>query len=167
MDKVPPQSAEGERGFLGDTHASRTTRAAIPAGPVLKGAGQGGGVFPLLRTLQQTESNACRSGGRAVGVPLFQLSGVCSGAQRAVALVHVWYRSLATAPEKGQGRWRELLLGDDPHEEQMRRADRAEGNAAKARRMRHEGARPGRREGRPLQAGPGEEGHFPQFYDAL
>jgi len=72
---------------------------------------------------------------------------------------------LAATADERQVRWRKFLLGDDPHEEDIRHADWVKGDAAKRHRMQHQEARPGRRRGRPLKAAPGQEGYFPQFYE--
>jgi putative transposase len=80
---------------------------------------------------------------------------------------NVWYRGLGATSEERQARWREFLLGDDPHEEEIRRGDWVEGDGAKRRRMQQEGAWPGRRRGRPRKAPLGEEGYFPQFYEGM
>lgn len=76
------------------------------------------------------------------------------------------YRSLVATAQERQGRWRTFLLADDPHAEDIRQEDLVEGDAAKRRRMQREGARPGRRRGRPLKAPHNQEGYFPQFYES-
>ena len=60
--------------------------------------------------------------------------------------------------------WREFLLGDDPHEEMVRRGDWTVGEDAYRRRMQHMATRPARRRGRPRQPPPGQGGLFPEFY---
>src|SRR5262249_28815217 len=78
---------------------------------------------------------------------------------------HVGYQALAVGPAERQACWRAFLLGSDPQEEEIGRGDWVEGSAAQRRRLQQEGARPARRRGRPRQAPPGQEGHFPQFYE--
>jgi putative transposase len=77
---------------------------------------------------------------------------------------NVWYRGLADDAALRQQRWREFLLGDDPHERVVRQGGWTIGDDGYRRRMQQAGARPGRRRGRPLKPPAGEEGYFPEFY---
>jgi putative transposase len=79
---------------------------------------------------------------------------------------NVWYQGLGGDPEARQGRWREFLLGDDPREAAVATADWVAGSDAERRRLYRPQARPARRRGRPRQAPAGQEGHFPEFYEA-
>jgi putative transposase len=74
---------------------------------------------------------------------------------------NVWYQGLGAEAGQRQERWREFLLGDDPHEELVRRGDWTVGPDSYRRRMERPGARPARRRGRPRKPPPGQEGYFP------
>jgi putative transposase len=64
-----------------------------------------------------------------------------------------WYRELASNPRVRQQRWREFLLGHDPREAVVARADWAVGDEAFRRRMAQRHGRPvPRPRGRPRQA---------------
>jgi putative transposase len=78
---------------------------------------------------------------------------------------NVWYQSLGSEPGVRQQRWREFLLGADPHEEVIRRGDWVLGNDGHRRRLQQCEARPARRRGRPRKPPPGQEGFFPEFYE--
>src|SRR5262249_51873137 len=80
---------------------------------------------------------------------------------------NVWYQALAASSAERRVCWRAFLLGDNPHEEEIRRGDWVEGSAAQRRRLQQEGARPARRRGWSRKAPPGQEGYFPQFYEAI
>jgi len=77
---------------------------------------------------------------------------------------NVWYQSLGSDAQERQQRWREFLLGDDPHEELVRRGDWVIGDEAYGRRLQRTAARPTRRRGRPRKPPPGQEGFVPEFY---
>jgi hypothetical protein len=86
------------------------------------------------------------------------------GAANPLLSYNVWYQSLAADAAGRQQRWREFLLGDDPHEELARRGDWTVGDDSFRRRMQHTAARPARRRGQPRKPPPGEEGLFPESY---
>jgi putative transposase len=88
------------------------------------------------------------------------------GSEVALLSYNVWYRDLGRDPEARQQRWREFLLGDDPNEEVVQRGDWILGSDDYRRRMQQPEARPGRRQGRPRKPPPGQEGYFPEFYEA-
>jgi hypothetical protein len=83
------------------------------------------------------------------------------------SIYNVWYRDLGPDGMRRQQRWREFLLGEDPHEDAVRRGDWIEGSENYRRRMQRAEARPTRRRGRPRKPPPGQEGFFPEFYEAI
>jgi putative transposase len=87
------------------------------------------------------------------------------GVQDDLLSYNVWYRDLGPDATRQQQRWREFLLGEDPHEEAIRHGDWIEGREAYRRRMQRAEARPARRHGRPCKPPPGQEGFFPEFYE--
>jgi putative transposase len=93
-------------------------------------------------------------------------SAYALGVEQALLSYNVWYQDLAPDATRRQQRWREFLLGDDPQEDAIRRVDWVEGSEAYRRRMQRAEARPARRRGRPRKPPPGQEGYFPEFYEA-
>jgi putative transposase len=87
------------------------------------------------------------------------------GVQDSLLSYNVWYRDLGPDAPRRQQRWREFLLGEDPHEEAIRGGDWIEGSEAYRRRMQRAEARPARRRGRPRKPPLGQEGFFPEFYE--
>jgi hypothetical protein len=73
---------------------------------------------------------------------------------------NVWYQSLGADAGQRQQRWREFLLGDDPHEELVRGGNWIVGDEAFRRRMQQSAARPARRRGRSRKAPHNQEGVF-------
>jgi putative transposase len=86
------------------------------------------------------------------------------GTPNALLSYNVWYQGLGRDPDQRQQRWREFLLGDDPHEETVRAGDWVVGDEAFRRRMQRTGARPARRRGRPRKPPGGEDGLFWELF---
>jgi hypothetical protein len=68
------------------------------------------------------------------------------------------------AADKRQQRWREFLLGDDPHEDMVRHGALVVGDGAFRRRMQQSATQSARRRGRPRKPPHEQEGLVPEFY---
>jgi hypothetical protein len=94
-------------------------------------------------------------------IPLDGRSAYAVGTPDTLLHYHVWYQGLGEEAASRQRRWRDFLLGDDPHEEVIGRSDWAKAGDDFRRRLYVPEARPARSEGSAPQTSARPGGVFP------